>query len=306
VGISNLEAQSELARIYDFNSWPQAEEAVDSNNSLVDIVREHFVAGWTFHSGKHFQDERFRNVVQILLRRSDFSQGELLDVNLYDCHDSSDPNRNLLEILGRFERFTLKRRNELQIGHIGFANEAGTTVAFRRARFLAVVRSAGKRELHVVEIARIVDIFLTQHVNPQLTIKHKGEEAMAHKLKGLKRIFKFDFTGSDPVLKPAGYLDLTKMEDNGNLPEGTHVDDVGDSHPIKGRAYVYKGEMYLTFAHQERGTFLGRLILDQAGNKLIVTGSLTTTDPTIFLEQSEGQAEEIKQQQEQVLVITKP
>jgi hypothetical protein len=64
--------------------------------------------------------------------------------------------------------------------------------------------------------------------------------------------------------------------------------------------------MYLTFAHQERGTFLGRLILDQAGNKLIVTGSLTTTDPTIFLEQSEGQAEEIKQQQEQVLVITKP
>lgn len=127
---------------------------------------------------------------------------------------------------------------------------------------------------------------------------------MAHNLDGLQRIFRYDFSGRDPVLVNTGEtLDLRGMEANGNLPDGTH--STGSStFRLRGRAYVHNGVTYLTFSHQgARGTFVGRLVFDD-GAKQIVVGTLSPQDRGTFIRVDA--ADFVFDQQEVPIVITKP
>ena len=135
---------------------------------------------------------------------------------------------------------------------------------------------------------------------------------MAHKMDGLRRIFKFNLPDREPTLEArTGTLDLRDMEANGHLPRGTHIDDQGRSHPITGRVYKHKGDEYLTFTRDDgRATFLGRLIFEDLSTnptKLIVVGTLITSTANAAQGEVQSSGEvAVTGQVEQVLVITKP
>lgn len=128
---------------------------------------------------------------------------------------------------------------------------------------------------------------------------------MAHKLAELKRIFKVDFTGGDPVLNFEGDIDVSNMADNGNLPTGHHKPNGGNQIPITGRAFKHKGRTFFTWSHEggARGAFIGELLVDTA-NKLMVSGTFSVN--------TAQELEELKNldlllnQQEEPWVITKP
>lgn len=305
IATSQSESFSELKKIYDFDSWPKADDneslGSENNKGLADaLAREPILPDWEFHSGEHFQDERFSNVFQILLKRRDLSKNELLAVNIYECKKTGEPNINLLEVLGRFEQLNLNRLTEPEVGNLAFVNQDGSVAVFRRERSLAVVRSAGRRQLSVIKIARILDNYLTSHVGESSETNVKRRSIMAHKLGGLKRIFRVDFTGGDPSFTYVGDLNVSKMEDNGNLPDGEHKRVGGTPLKITGRAYVHKGKTFFTFSHEGApGTFVGELTHDAHG-KLIVTGIFSALDDTPRLIAAPAD------QQEEPWVITKP
>ncbi len=156
-GIRNPERLVRLKIIFNFDSWPRVEGPPGIPDRNLGAFFQETLADWSFHSGEHFQDERFPNVFSGLFVRPDLAPGELLAVTLYE---SRNPNLNLLEILGRFERPVFGRVPTESIGNFAFVSDSGATVVFRRNRFLSVVRSAGRKELPVIDVARNVDLYL--------------------------------------------------------------------------------------------------------------------------------------------------
>ena len=127
---------------------------------------------------------------------------------------------------------------------------------------------------------------------------------MAHKLADLRRIFRVDFTGRDPVLQFEGDIDVSNMANNGNLPNGTHQPGGGSAIPITGRAFNHKGRTFFTWSHEGRpGAFIGELLVDSA-NKLMVSGyfSVNTAEELEEL----IKLNMVLNQQEEPWVITKP
>jgi hypothetical protein len=163
--ISDDELLSELKRDFVFDSWPRSEEEPlqedVSDKSLTSIFEQFSLIGWALQLRDHFKDDRFSNVFELLFQRADFSEGKLVAVTIYQCKDTADPNHNLLEILGRFEELDFKRMPGSDIGDVVFVDKDGTTIVFRRARWLAVVRSAGKQPVPIIGNAEIVAHGLT-------------------------------------------------------------------------------------------------------------------------------------------------
>jgi hypothetical protein len=309
-GFREPELIAKLKSFYQFDSWPTVEDELpgdDTDISLASIIGGSFLAGWEIHTDKHFKDERFRNVYELLIKPSDLSTGQLIATTVYQSNKTSDPNLRLLEILGRFDELDLRRLNEPSLGDVAFAKEDGTAIVLRKNRFLAVVRSAGRQPTSVIQRAQTLNSNLTQLVSVTSINQIQRRSTMAHKLSELRRIFRFNIPGTEPILDARpGRVDLRDMEPNGNLPRGTHTDDQGTSHPITGRAYKYKGDDYLTFTRNDgTATFVGRLIFEDGPNKLIVVGILTVITGKFDARGPDEQAT-LDGQQEQVLVITKP
>ena len=312
-GLREPELISKLKEFYGFDFWPRADDDQrnDSERGLDSVISGPFLAGWEFHSGKRFSDERFPDVIQILLKQ-DESNGELIAVTLYECNKATDPNFRLLEILGRFDQLSLKQLIDESIGDVAFAQENGTAVVFRRDRFLAVIRSAGRQPVSVIEMAQTIDGDLASLSGGHLLNQVQRRSVMAHKMADLIRIFHLDFSGSDPVLQTVAprVLDLRGMDANGNFTRGRITNDQGNSNGITGRAYTYKGDEYFTFTREDGlATFLGRLIFqDLTANptKLVVIGSLITRTSADGGDRSPDADAFTDGQQEQVLVITKP
>jgi hypothetical protein len=121
-------------------------------------------------------------------------------------------------------------------------------------------------------------------------------------LKDLKTVSFFSFSADNkPIFKKLGEVNVEGLKEDGTLAKGTYKEGK-DSFDIMGRAYRYKGDIYLTFSLVGgTDTFLGRLIFDQ-DKKLMVTGSLFSDDQSKFTERPR----ELRDQEETPIVITKP
>ena len=129
-------------------------------------------------------------------------------------------------------------------------------------------------------------------------------EPMAHKLAGLRRVFRVDFNGRDPVLTEVGALNLSRMNANGHLDRGTHTRR-GIDFEITGDAFDEGGRTFLRFSHtnpQTPASFLGVLGFEaQQGNHIVVTGRFSVPNAEFAQKLNLPTA-----QQQEPWVITKP
>jgi hypothetical protein len=172
-------------------------------------------------------------------------------------------------------------------------------VAFRRNRFLAVVRSVDMTSINVLDIAILVDAFLlavnsstTQAPQAKSKVDNRKGEKMRHRLSALKRSFRLHPDTGTPFAQE-GNLDLSKMDANGVLADGTHfVMSTGRFFPITGEAFDIGNETFLKFRHTDgSGRFEGRVTYE-SGDVIIVSGKLftptfKTDDPTVLVQLEE-------------------
>ena len=146
---------TELKRRFEFENWPKGSD-VDpiSSNILTEGLS---LPGWELYSSERFNDERFSSVIQMLFTSTDLSKDKLLAINFYENKIAADSNPNLIELLGRFEELRFSLLAEPRIGNIAFADKDKTVVLYRRDRWFAVVRNAGRQQFSVVQLAETID-----------------------------------------------------------------------------------------------------------------------------------------------------
>lgn len=158
--ITDNQLIEQLKSNFNFEFWPAKAEELsrpDNVKTVSNVLREELVLpGWALHSSERFKDERFPNVIQMLFRSTDLSKDKLLAINAYENKKADDSNPNFIELLGRFEQRQFIRLTEPKIGDIAFTDQGKTVVLFRRGRWLAVVRCAGRQQFAVVELAQIL------------------------------------------------------------------------------------------------------------------------------------------------------
>ena len=309
IEITNEAILQAARRIYAFDIWPRREEvraeATTTFKSIAFLLKEVSALDWQVHSFQHTQDERFTNVVELILTHSNIADGERLNINIYECSESSDWNDRLLKLLAMFEELKLSGLEKSRVGSLAFTDGPGSIVIFRRNQFLAVVRSAGQTNLNVLDVATLVDAFLlVANLQPQphsqeqqtQTIK---ENKMAHRLSLLEHSFRVD-PNATPVCAAEGTFDLTDMDDDGNIRSGTHTPQGGTAVAIaSGRAFDFGDQTFLVMQLAGgRIRFEGVVTFEDA-NTIIVSGTKivrTLADDGITIL---GQVEE-------PIVITKP
>lgn len=154
-----------LKQIYEFDTWPPVESPDMGEDqkgySLANLFEMGTMfPGWKLHQFEHLENERFENVFLMLFLRPGTEVRELLAVNVYECRQVTDPNNLLLTVLGSFEQLSITRLTDPSIGNISFQEAGGVAVMFRRGRFVAVVRSAGRQSLSVIAFASLLDHIL--------------------------------------------------------------------------------------------------------------------------------------------------
>ena len=311
--IKDPELISELKRDFAFDSWPAVR--VDGFDrirlSFAELLKRLVFSDWSFHSGDHFTDDRFPDVLDLLFKRSDFLPDALLATTVYQTKETDEPNFNLLEILGRFDEVDFKQLTRPTVGDVAFADSDSSTVVFRRNRLLAVLRSAGKRQLSVVREAQELDRLLIEMSGSSTetssqSIQIARRSSMAHIFKDLRtvRTYRFEEDGTLNLYK-IGDLFIDKIKDDGDIPEGYYIED-DVSHPIKGRAYKHNGDLFLTFSYGGGpDTYLGRLVSNPENNdELVVVGSISSEDPDFRMRVSARG--NLFNQEELPIVISKP
>jgi len=112
-----------------------------------------------------------------------------------------------------------------------------------------------------------------------------------------------------------GKMDLTSMDDEGNLDEGEHDHDASFKEKIKGNAKLIRTPIGETYAisirtkDTERASYEGLLVSDSGGNMVIVGGFRFKRGQKFEGREERELSEEIKfllAQDEGVWVITKP
>lgn len=312
--ITEADLISELKRDFDFDSWPAVgENGIDGTGvDFAERLKGSVSSDWSFRSGDRFTDDRFPEVFDALFTRSDLVPAGLLATTVYRTKTNSDPNLNLLEILGRFEELDFKRLNRPTVGDVAFVDSDSSTVVFRRGRLLAVVRSASKRQLSVVRDAQELDHLLVEMSGSSKEVSEESiliarRSSMAHKFKELRSVWTYAFTEDDKLtLVPAGNLFIDKIKDDGEIPEGYFIDETKTAHPIKGRAYKHTDDTYLTFSYVDGpDTYLGRLATNpEDDDKIVVIGSIYSDDPEVLRKRKEAGG--LFDQEELPIVITKP
>lgn len=310
VAIHDQELIARLKRDFNFDAWPRENDQQFAGTRTIESITDFLkaIAGseWAFLPGEHFTDERFPNVIDAVFRRPASFAEELLAVTVYESKDTNDPNLNLLEILGRFEEHDFKQIINPEMGDVVFVDSDRSTLVLRKGRLLAVVRSAGKRQLPVIKGE---DIPNNPQIDQEIMTKQR-RDVMPHLFKELKTCYKFKVSGGKWTLEEDGYVDLSDMDDDGNIPKGRHFDkDAGKSHDIKGRAYKHKGDLYLTFTHDDdRRTFAGKLLSDPDDDQeILVYGTFADEDPDDAKAKGRTKGTSIiLDQQEQPIVIGKP
>jgi hypothetical protein len=309
IEITNEAILQAARRIYAFDTWPRREEvraeATTTFKSIAFLLKEVSALDWQVHSFRHTQDERFTNVVELILTHSNIADGERLNINIYECSESSDWNDRLLKLLAMFEELKLSRFENPRVGSLAFTNGPGSIVIFRRNQFLAVVRSVGQTNLNVLDVATVVDAFLlVANLQPQPHSQEQQtqiikENKMAHRLSLLEHSVRLD-PNATPVCAAEGTFDLTDMDDDGNIRSGTHTPQGGTAVAIaSGRAFDFGDQTFLVMQLAGgRIRFEGVVTFEDA-NTIIVSGkkivrTLAEDGITIL-----GQVEE-------PIVITKP
>jgi hypothetical protein len=156
-----------LKRLYAFDTWPQPPGEADDKSveSTVDLfIRDVNIENWKLHTYEHLQNSKLTNIFLTLYTRIEGPPTELLAMNLYQCSALTNPNDFLVQVLSSFEQLLLQRLPSPSIGDVGFHETNDVTVLFRRNRFVAVVRSAGRQSLSVVEVAKELDQYLLRFV----------------------------------------------------------------------------------------------------------------------------------------------
>lgn len=169
---TNQEFLGKLKQIYKFETWPpppQHENGAAPQGESANLFRSEIVfPNWRLYECERLQNEKFKNLYLVLFQRASLDVQELLAINLYECSDLNNPNEFLLQVLASVEQLTLTRLEGSSMGDVSFLDVGGMAVFFRNGRFVAVVRSAGRQSLSVIEFARILNRYLSTRVRTTL------------------------------------------------------------------------------------------------------------------------------------------
>ena len=151
-----------LKQKFDFELWPKPQEeeirSFASQQMVAAVLkRQPFTPDWSCDFGQHFRDdERFLNVFQFLLNRTDESSNKSLAINFYECKNATEANENLIQLLSRFEELKLRFMTESELDDVVIADSLKTIMLLRRAQWLFVVRSASLLPFSVVEFVSVL------------------------------------------------------------------------------------------------------------------------------------------------------
>jgi hypothetical protein len=162
-----------LRKRYRFESWP-APEGFD------ETVRDMSIDGllesspifheWDKKPPTEFvgfvPDEGLAAASSVLLFRSTKNSRAMIEINLYQSNPPGTVNDFLLQLLAQFERTDFERQLETQLGDVSFTVPEKTATIFRRGKFSSVVRTVGRNDVSILEVARAVDDYLKKRYQP--------------------------------------------------------------------------------------------------------------------------------------------
>ena len=152
--------QQHLKEHYAASEWlgRQGTEGAIEDVELTESV----ISGWTRVRAKRhdLRDPPFFHSVW----QNSSNAGEIITIRITECADASAAQHQLLEELGTFHSFAVKRRDGADtIGDVSFGL-AETMALFTRANVVVTILNAGPQPVSVVAVARAADIFIQQKV----------------------------------------------------------------------------------------------------------------------------------------------
>jgi len=149
-----------LKQEFDFDSWDDDKELDNATKtiSLSDLLTQYSVfAGWGYGLPQESENEYFAAILQVLLRRPAKNPRKLVSINLYECRPTASPSDFVLQLLAQFHKKGVKRRVDKSLGDVTFVEPYQTSVLFKHRKFVALVRSVGKRPFSTLEMAKAIE-----------------------------------------------------------------------------------------------------------------------------------------------------
>lgn len=156
--ISDVGYLKKLREFYDFERW---QDRAESRRSLTARLFDpgelgEVFKGWDKLSVTKFTEKNFPHIIEVLFKRRRSSE-EFVEITVFEAAPEEKPNDFLLQLLGHFEVLDFTFLEEPAVGDVSFVDPDGVTVLFKRANFIAAVRSVGRLEIVVIAMAAAVD-----------------------------------------------------------------------------------------------------------------------------------------------------
>jgi hypothetical protein len=99
--------------------------------------------------------------------RADAQDAGLALVDVFECSSRDDAQRFSLELLGQFESPHIERREDLDVGDVGFSDDDQHAIVFARANLVVLARDAERRHLPIRALSISLDQELIERPEPR-------------------------------------------------------------------------------------------------------------------------------------------
>lgn len=150
----NLDAVPEDKRLDSLVLNPAFESFIDSHSTF---------AGWNRLQSNKFTDAGFDAINQIVLMFPEANPGQMLELYLYVCAETTIPNDFLLQVLAQFNcSISIHRVDSDLIDAVVFAQNDRTMHLLKYNQLIALVRSVGRNPIRTTTMARAVEDYFVR------------------------------------------------------------------------------------------------------------------------------------------------
>ncbi|MHC4618921.1 MAG: hypothetical protein ACYTEQ_14350 [Planctomycetota bacterium] len=106
------------------------------------------------------QGQRSR-LVQSVWQQAEGGADAVLSVDAYEFASRAAAHEALVRMLAEFQSPQVKLRQDIPVGDVAFSHPGGRIILFARANLVLVLRTIGRTDVPVMDIARQLDVDLT-------------------------------------------------------------------------------------------------------------------------------------------------